>query len=316
MSTSSRTLLVTFFLLLFVALTPLVFFAAITIPNALDLKEIARRTANEYDRLWQLRMQQTFTFAAFPSIRAFASSTPETRAERASVALNELKALVASDKNVREALIVDANGTVIMSTLDGWGSSLAQRQFVRAALNGHIALSPVARDRAEYSNYYAAPVLNNANEIAGAFVLRVAAQELWDVLPRGENFYAVLSDENGVRLDDTGDPARRMASFGALDAARAAQLVSEQNYGAEMPLLRATNLERAQHLVTQGALDQLDAADFDAGAWAYQRTVSKPWTVLVLAAQTSWLDTLSPFVVPLLAALLLALGGAFLLARL
>ncbi len=311
----SRAFLWRFAVILCGALVPLLLFAWLNPPAAPNLKEIARRAAGEYDRLLQLRMQETFTFAAFPSVRAFAASTPETRSERAAVALNELKALAASDKNVREALIVDAAGTVVMSTLDGWGNSLAPRAFVQEALNGKIAASQIARDRAEYSNYYAAPILNNANEIAGAFLLRVDAQELWNALPRGEDWYAVLSDENGVRLGDSGDSTRRMTSFGAMDAARTARLAQAQTYGAEMPFVRAANFARAQTLVTQGAFDQLRAADLDAGELAYQRLLTKPWTVVALTPQPTWLATLSALAVPALAALALAFGGALLLGR-
>lgn len=304
-----------FIILLSCALIPLALFAYLNPPDAENLKEIAQRTANEYDRLLQLRQQQVFTFAAFPSIRAFTASTSDTRAQRASVALNELQSLVASDQNVRQAFIVDSTGTVILSTLDNWNDRLGNRQFVRQVLKGKITVSPIARDRSENSIYYAAPVLNNAGEIVGALVMRVAAQEFWSVLPRGENFYAVVSDENGVRLEDTGDPARRLASFGALDAARAARIVSEQTYGAEMPLVRATNLERAQQLITQGALDQLRAADVNADALGYQRLVSQPWTVLILASQTTPTEMFSRYLIPVLAAILLALGGAYLLMR-
>lgn len=304
-----------FAILLCCALAPLAIFAFLNPPNSQNLKEIAQRAANEYERLLQLRQQQVFSFAAFPSIRAFTASTPETRAQRASVALNELQSLVASDQNVRQAFIVDSTGTVILSTLDNWNDRLGNRQFVRQALEGKITVSPIARDRSENSINYAAPVLNNAGAIAGALVMRVAAQEFWSVLPRGENFYAVVSDENGVRLEDTGDPARRLASFGALDAARAARIVSEQTYGAEMPLVRATNLERAQQLITQGALDQLRAADVNADALGYQRLVSQPWTVLILASQATPPEMISRYLIPVLAAILLALGGAYLLMR-
>jgi C4-dicarboxylate-specific signal transduction histidine kinase len=300
---------------LVVALIPLVLSAALFAPNSINLNEIAQRTAKEYDRLIRLREQQVFTFAAFPSIRAFTASTPEMRSQRAAVALNELQSLVASDTDVREAFITDQNGIVIMTTQEGWGGDMSKRQFVRDALAGHLTVSPVAHDKNEYSNYYAAPVLNNGGAVVGALVLRVAAQEMWEVLPRGANWYAVLSDENGVRLDDTGDPARRMASFGALDVARAARIVNEQTYGAQMPQVRATMQERAQQLLTQGALDQLRASDFDASALGYQRLVSKPWTVLVLAPQPAFVEMLPPLALAILAAVALALGGAFVLTR-
>lgn len=309
-----RPFLVRFAILLFCALVPLALFAFLN-PPTVNLKEIAQHAANEYDRLLQMRMQQAFTFAAFPSIRAFAASTPATRSQRAAVALNELQALVASDTNVREAFIVDASGQVIMTTLENWNAGLGNRAFVRDALAGKLAVSPIARERGENSNYYAAPVMNNAGEVAGALVMRVAAQEVWSVAPQSAQWSVILTDENSVRLDDTGDPARRLMSFGAMDAARAAAVVSEQTYGAEMPLVRATNLERAQQLIQQGAFDQLRASDVNAAELGYQRLLSKPWTILALAAPPTLGEMFSMYLIPVLAALLLSLGGAYVLTR-
>ncbi len=310
-----RAFLIRFGILIVVGIIPLILLISILRPNCCDLYTIAQRTANEFDRLLTLREQQVFTVAAFPSIRAYASSKGEARAARAAVALNELHAWVASDKNVREAFIVDKNGVLSLTTLDAEGTDFRARRFVQDALLGQLAASPISRDRGEFSNYYAAPILNNSNEIAGALVVRVAAQELWSVLPRGANWYTILSDENGVRLDDTGDPARRLASFGGMDTVRATRIVQEQTYGAELQV-RATNLNHAQQLLVQGALDQLRPTDFNADAIAAQRITSKPWTVLVIASQSTVPDRAAQLVIPLLAALLVALLGALLLERL
>lgn len=312
----NRPLGMRFALLLGVALIPALLLAALITPTSTHLKETAQRTANELDRLIQLRQQQVFTIAAFPSIRAFASSSPETRSPRAAVALNELQAWVASDTNVREVIMTDTQGIVIMATREGWNTDLSARKFVQEALSGQLVISPIAQDRGEFSTYYAAPILDNQKEIAGALVIRVAAQEFWDVTPRGENFYAIISDENGVRLDDSGDPARRLAAFAPLDPERATHIVQEQTYGAQLPQIRATNLPRAQELVTQGALDQLDAFDLNADAMAAQRLQSKLWYVLVLAPQPTFVEIFSRLLIPTAAAFLLALGGALLLNRL
>ncbi len=305
-----------FGLLLAIALVPVLVAVATFSPRERNLDEIAEHAAREYDRLIQLREQQVFSIAAFPSIRAFAASSPTTRSQRAAVALNELQAWVAADTNVREAFVTDENGVVIMTTLEGWNDDVSRRQFVADALAGQLAVSPVAQDRGEFSNYYAAPILDNEKNIAGALVIRVAAQELWGATPQGANYYAVLSDENGARLDDTGDAARRLMTFAPLDAARAAEVLNTQLYGTQMPTLRATNLPRAQQLLTQGAPDQLDAADFGASAVAAQRLVSKPWTVLALAQPSSVGETLIRIGIPVLIALVLAFGGAFALKRL
>lgn len=311
----SRTFWIRFALLVFVAGVPFTL-AALTPSSSPNLKEIAQRAAQELDRLLQLRAQQTFTIAAFPSIRAYAATSPETRSQRAAIALNELQAWVASDTHVREVVITDEQGIVIMATREGWNEDISARKFVQDALRGQLAVSPIAQDRDEFSTYYAAPILDNRKEIAGALVIRVAAQEMWSVTPRGENFYAVISDENGVRLDDSGNPARRLTSFGPLDAPRAAQISRAHVYGAQLPQPRATTLTRAQELVTRGALDELTARDFDAGALAAQRLVSRPWYVLALAPAPTFVDLGWRFGVPLIAAILLAFGGALLLNRL
>lgn len=304
-----------FGVLFFVAIVPLLLYAMVSAPDVNRLGEIARQTANEFDRLIELRERQVFALAALPSIRAFASSTPETRSQRAAVALNELQALVAADTNIRQVLITDATGIVIMTTAEGWNSDASARRFVQDALRGQLAVSPIARDEGEFSTYYAAPVLNNSKEIAGALVIRVAAQEFWSVTPRGENFYAVLADENGVRLDDAGDTTLRLVSFGPLDPARAARVVKEQTYGALLPSPATSHFARAQELVAQGAYDRLRASDLDAEAMAFQRLVSKPWVVLALAPQSTFSDIFFRLLLPFGVGLALAFGGAFLLAR-
>jgi C4-dicarboxylate-specific signal transduction histidine kinase len=301
--------------LLVIALLPVLLFAMLTTRDTADLKEIAQRSAGELDRLIGLREQQVFTIAAFPSIRAFTASTPATRSQRAAVALNELQAWVASDTMVREAFIVDQTGIVIMTTLEGWDSDLSARQFVQDALAGQLAVSPVAQDRGEFSNYYAAPVFNNQKEIAGALVIRVDAQEFWNVTPHGVRFYALISDENGARLDDTGDPARRLKTLAPLDPTLTAHIVQTQLYGAQLLQLGATRLERAQQLLTGGALDQLSGSDFNADAIATQRLVSKPWTMIVLAPQPAFSNIVGDLVFPLVAAAVLAFIGAFGLTR-
>ncbi len=300
--------------LVLVGLVPLGSLALVPADTS-DLTTFAQQAAKEFDRLMQLRQQQVFTMAALPSIRAFAASAPEDRSQRAAVALNELQAWVASDRRVREALITDTSGTIIMTTLEGWNSTLAERAFVRQTLAGGIAVSPIARDRGEFSQYYAAPVLNNRGEVAGALVARVAAQELWDVTPRGDTWYAVLVDENGVRLDDSGDPSRRLVAFAPLDTARAVQVVNARTYGAEMPQVRATTNTRAQELITHQASEQLSAADLGAGAFASARLVTKPWVVMVLAAAPTPIELAGRLALPVLAAPVLALLGAFVLAR-
>lgn len=275
----------------------------------------AERAAAEIDRLLDLRMRQVFTLAAFPSVRAFAGAGPADRAQRATVALNELRAWVAADTQVREVLVTNKDGVVIMSTGEGWNSELNSREFIREALAGQLAVSPVRRESGEFSVYFAAPVLDSQRELAGALAARIAAQELWSAVPKGEGWYAMLVDENGVRLEDTGDPARRLTALGPLDTPRAARIAREQTYGEQASMVQAGTLGTAQQLVTQGALDRLTGAEFDAGAVASQRLFTKPWSVLVVAPHPDLITELASLALPVLVALGLSVAAALALGR-
>jgi hypothetical protein len=131
--------------------------------------------ANALDRALQQRMMQVFTFAALPSVRAFAASDETSRDARAAVVRAELAAMVSADPNIHAATIVDPRGFVIMTTDNSMNADWRARFFVSEALRGHLYASVPAREPDEIAQFYSAPILNNAGDIAGALVLRVDA---------------------------------------------------------------------------------------------------------------------------------------------
>lgn len=316
MSLRARRFLIRFVLIFAASAIPLFVSELVSFNSTPDLAFNAQRTAREIDRLLELRMRQVFTFAALPSIRAFAASDPATRAQRAAVALNELRAWVAADTQVREAFIVDRSALVIMTTGEEWGSSLITRQFVRDALAGHVAISPVSHERGEISTYYAAPVLDNAGNIAGALVGRLAVQELWSTVGKGENWHTLLVDENGVRLEDTSDPAMRLVALGTVNATQGQQMVNEQIYGAQQTLVRAGDWARAQELAARGTLAQLQPRDVGAEVIAVQSLVNKPWSVVVIQPHALLGEFIRRLALPIATGFILSLISSLVLARL
>lgn len=312
---SPRRFLILFAVIFITALLPLLLVFGMQVGSPQTLDSEALRVANEVDRLLQLRMREVFTLSAFPSTRAFASSTPDARAARAAVSLNELKAWVAADTNVREAFIVDPQGLVIMTTGEGWNVDWHNRAFVRQALAGKITVSAVAHDRGEFSIYYAAPILNNTRDIAGALAARLSAQELWDALPHDTAWYTVLVDEQGIRLGDSSDPARRLTAFGLLTPTEKGRIVEEQTYGSETLTLRTDNYPRAQELLVSGALDSLHASDIGAPTLAARRLTSMPWSVLLIGNQPSETPPVLQLGITVLVALVLSLAAAWILSR-
>lgn len=279
----------------------------------------AARLAAELDRMLQIRLKETFTIAAFPSIRAFAALDVGSRGQRAAVALNELQAWVAADPQVRESFVLDRQGNVVLTTGKDSAQEWGSRAFVKSALGGKLDVSAVAHDAGEYSQYYSAPILGNSGDVAGALVARIAAQELWDAVnsagaAQGGSF-AFLVDENAVRLADGGDATRILEALGPLTADEQAQIVREHTYGDQVQILRATGLTRAAETIRSGSVDSLVPGDLDAAAVSARRLETKPWTVVIVSPSVSIAQHLSRFVLPFFAAVVLSTLAALLLSR-
>ncbi|MGE5140135.1 MAG: cache domain-containing protein [Rudaea sp.] len=304
----SKSLVVAFFLALVVALLPMLLYIAQEFYSPpLTPRVEAGRLAGEIDRLLQQRMTQTFTISAFPSIRAFAASLPPERSQRMAVAMNELQAWVAADDQVREVFVVDKAGNPIGATGTAMKSGWANRSFVQQALQGRLAASGIVHEQNEFSQYYSAPVLDNRREIAGALVLRVAAQELWGAVSAAGDpslgRYAVLIDENGVRLADGGDAARNLTALGSLAVEVQTRILGEQTYGAQQTPMRWTNYGRAQELVAANNVGLIQASDLEVSALGVRRLDNRPWTVLYVAQGPVLTDILSRLFAPLAVAL-------------
>jgi hypothetical protein len=311
----TRTALILLVTLLPLGLVAILEWSSAPPPPAAEAKSLA----TQLDTLLQLRLGETFTIAAFPSLRAFAASDPVSRAQRAAVALNELQAWVAADSQVREVFVVDADGKSILSTGKDWNQSWAARKFIASALSGKLDVSAVSHDVNEFSEYYAAPILDNRGSVAGALVARIAAQELWGAVnaetDTSRAVYAVLVDENGVRLADGGDATRILSSLAPLTTEEQTHVIGQATYGAQVTILRSANLTHAAELIRSGAVESLSPRDFGVSSLAAQQLTTKHWTVLVLSAAPPVGSSPSKFIIPLLAAVLGAVLVSFLLSR-
>jgi C4-dicarboxylate-specific signal transduction histidine kinase len=241
----------------------------------------AKLIADTIDRTLQWRMSETFTFSALPSLRGFAASDEAARPARAAVALNELKAIVAADPNVRAASIIDPTGTVILTTDHSMNANWSERVFVAEAMAGHLYASPPARDFGEVSQYYSAPILDNSGNVAAALVLRVAVQELWGAFATPPA--AMLVDEYGVRLVDRSDAPKTFSALVPLTSDAYTKILSVRLYGAETMQIPATNLTTLADAIKPGKAATLSYRDEKGTTMraAIQRILTFPWTVVV-----------------------------------
>lgn len=240
-----------------------------------------RLIAATLDHTLQLRMVETFTFAALPSLRAFAASDLAARPARAAVAESELQSIVAADPNVRAASIVDRAGMVVLTTDASMNARWGERVPIREALAGHLHASVPARDFGEISQLYTAPLLDNAGNVAGALVVRVAVQELWNALAAQPDVLVV--DENGVRILDQTSAPQLFVALTPLAPDIMAQALAAKKYGAEVTQIGASNLTDLSAAVQRNDGAPVNFRDrggltFEA---AVERLKTNAWTVIV-----------------------------------
>jgi C4-dicarboxylate-specific signal transduction histidine kinase len=150
-------------------------------------------------------------------------------------------------------------------------------------LRGHLHASVLARDFGEVVQYYSAPILNNAGEVAGALVIRVAAQELWAAVGAEPN--VLLVDDDGVRLADRTSQPQLFVALAPLSAEQMTRALSQRRYGAEIVQLRATNLGELRDHLARGSAKPMVFRDTDGKTKhaSVARVRFNVWSVVVFA---------------------------------
>ncbi len=248
----------------------------------------AAQVAFQVDRVLEWRTIESLTFVALPSLRGFAASDETARPSRTVIALSELQAIVAADPNIRSAAIVNQAGYVILTTDALMNADWSVRAFVREALLGHLYVTPAVREGGEVSQYYSAPLIDNAGQVAGGLVIRVAVQEMWNILAGQPNVW--ILDENGVRIGDSSDRPQLFVALTPLSEDAQVDVTKGKRYGEEVEFVRSANLGDLARAMQK---NEKGVAFHDGNGRVVQAAIqplkSKPWTVVAFENQDAFL---------------------------
>jgi len=206
------------------------------------LRSGAEQIARELDEFHRGRLQSVGRLARFPETTAFCLADAARRAETAPALAGLLSTFPASDSGISGAALLDRSGRVLAATNPAMiGSDLSFRPYVQAALAGETTLSDiyvtVAKGGESPSIAYTAPLRGPDGQVACVALMLVRATAIWQRIRAsdglaGPGSYAVLFDNQGVRVAHSYSADIVFHPSGPLEPAMIDRLVAEQRFGA------------------------------------------------------------------------------------
>jgi two-component system cell cycle sensor histidine kinase/response regulator CckA len=164
---------------------------------------------------------------------------PDDRDDAAAQAI--LNVWVTSDPRIRGVAILDPSGVVKRASEPALvGTSLAYHRYIQEALRGNPVVSDIHVAEAVVADAptiaYVAPVLGPTGDLIGLAALWVHATALWDIAKAanelaGPGSFAVLFDQQGIRVAHTYSRDIVFHPGGPLDAKTVEALVAERRFG-------------------------------------------------------------------------------------
>lgn len=211
-----------------------------------DLSTHAADAVANLDSIMEVRRSQIGSIARGPIVSAYAADP--SSAMRQGALLDAFLSMMSAHDEIRSLAVIDpATGATTVSTVGSGGQFFGQRESIRAAAAGELAISAPSLDDGQNVIYYAAPVRNDAGQVIQVAVMSVSADELWAPLSAaaarlGSGSFVVLTDEHGVRVAHSQEASLVHQSWVSLTAEKEAALVNGQTYGADVREIGSTDL--------------------------------------------------------------------------
>jgi PAS domain S-box-containing protein len=307
---SLRTKLVALFLIVSLFPLGLVFFinnntSRQSLTDAADdaLQGVASETAQELDTIIQDKLDAVGANAKLHILTEYLALSPTERlgSETETTLYNDLRVLGNVDStNITSVGLLDRNGRDVADTDQAEvGISKSGRDYFKAAVNSGLPyVSPLEFSQAtgQSSIYFSAPVKDAKGRLIGVLSVRYNSDVIQQLIKTNvDNFahtgtFAVLFDENYIRLAHTSDPSLLFKSVVPLPADKLAELQA----ASRLPTGSAEELSTNTPDIQTG-LENLDsqpifAADFVATGVGLDEVVgvrlkAQPWTIVFVQSQ-------------------------------
>lgn len=224
-----------------------------------DAEELARGL----DSLVQSETSHIANLALSRAVQEFVSARPDQRSALFTPTLTDFTNFLAANSAYRAVLLIDKSGEVLISTEGSYvGQNFANSDFFQEAQQNQVYMSNPglsSRDR-QAVIWVAAPVhTDNHHTAAGVVVVTLSPELLWNPVERlaiGEQGYAILLDEYGIRLAHGRDRTYIFRSLAPLPPNVWTELQASNRFG-ELPKISDTGSDALWNYVQSNPLPPL-----------------------------------------------------------
>ena len=279
---------------------------ALTDAANVKLKGAAEQTADSIDSFIRTNLSTIQTEARLPELINYLNLAPEQRRNSPEEvqALVLLQILSAKNPNISSYALLDTRGLDVLDTytpdidLNMFTSDYFQKPL--DTLEPYASPIRFSATTGELVLYFSSPVENNG-EVIGVLFTRYNAGELQQIIAQrtgqvGEGSFAILLDEDHIRLADGAQPQMAFKSVVPLTPERLAELKADGRLPDLPPEDLATNLpdfEQALSTAQPSFATELHTSGESLNQSAVAQTTQQPWVVVFAQPQEEFLAPLA-----------------------
>lgn len=223
----------------------------------------AQELAQSLDALVQSETSRIANLSLSRAVQEFINARPDQRSTLFTPTLADFSNFLATNSAYRAVLLLDNSGEVLISTEGSYvGHNFAHREFFKEAVEGRVFMSEpgISSLDQEAVIWLSAPVnKSDSDTVAGVIVVSLSPELLWDRVEQlaiGQQGYAIVLDQYGIRLAHGRDRSYVFRSLAPLPLDAWAKLQASQRFGA-LPQILDTGSHALWAYIRQDPLPEL-----------------------------------------------------------
>jgi len=256
----------------------------------------SKNVAASIDHFIDYKFKHLYKIASMPQLTHILKNIKE-RPLVSHQTISSLRAKLRIDPDFLSFSLMDAQGSIVLSTSNTSNIDFGARPFFYNAIKGDKYISLPSLDEGKPSIYFSIPV-THADKILGVLVAQCSAEELWELIETetgrvGAGNAVILSNSDGVRIAHSTSRDLIFKSWAPLKPEVKEQIVKEKRYGSDIKEIASTDIPNVMDVVTMPLPPQYFQHGLVIGTRTYHSTIrvmDNGWRIISTIPESTFLE--------------------------